>query len=87
MEAGILVLFAVVGSGILALACLAAWVWALVDILKSEFSGLNKLIWLALVIFLPLIGALLPTDISTETVDRLAAMFLDPFEIGDLRSA
>jgi len=66
MEAGILVLFAVVGSGILALACLAAWVWALVDILRSEFSGLNKLIWLALVIFLPLIGVILYYFIGRE---------------------
>lgn len=66
MEAGILVLFAVVGSGILALACLAAWVWALVDILKSEFVGLNKLIWLALVIFLPLIGVILYYFIGRE---------------------
>ncbi len=66
MEAGILVLFAVVGSGILALACLAAWVWALVDILRNEFSGLNKLIWLALVIFLPLIGVILYYFIGRE---------------------
>jgi len=66
MEAGIVVLFAVVGSGILALACLAAWVWALVDILRSEFVGLNKLIWLALVIFLPLIGVILYYFIGRE---------------------
>jgi len=66
MEAGILVLFAVVGSGVLALACLAAWVWALVDILRSEFVGLNKLIWLALVIFLPLIGVILYYFIGRE---------------------
>lgn len=66
MEAGILVMFAVVGSGILALACLAAWVWALVDILKNDFSGLNKLIWLALVIFLPLIGVILYYFIGRE---------------------
>ena len=66
MEAGILVLFAVVGSGILALACLAAWVWALVDILKNDFSGFNKLIWLLLVIFLPLIGVILYYFIGRE---------------------
>jgi len=50
MEAGILVMFAVVGGGILALACLAAWIWALIDILKNEFIGPNKLVWLLLVI-------------------------------------
>ncbi len=32
------------------------WIWALVDILKSEFTGYNKIIWLLLVIFLPLLG-------------------------------
>lgn len=58
MEAGILVMFAVVGGGILSIACLAAWIWALVDILKNEFIGPNKLIWLLLVIFLPLVGVI-----------------------------
>lgn len=66
MEAGILVLFAVVGSGILALVCLAAWIWALVDILKHDFSGLNKLIWLILVLILPLIGVILYYLIGTK---------------------
>ena len=58
MEAGILMMFAVVGGGILAIACLAAWIWALIDILKNEFTGINKLIWLLLVIFLPLVGCI-----------------------------
>ena len=58
MEAGILVMFAVVGGGILAIGCLAAWIWALIDILKNDFSGPNKLIWFLLVIFLPLIGVI-----------------------------
>jgi predicted Na+-dependent transporter len=66
MEAGILVLFAVVGSGILALVCLAAWIWALVDILKHDFSGLNKLIWLILVLTLPLVGVILYYFIGRE---------------------
>ena len=34
-------------------------IWALVDILKSEFSGNNKIIWVLVVIFLPLLGSLL----------------------------
>ena len=58
MEAGILMMFAVVGGGILALGCLAFWIWALIDILKNEFTGMNKLIWLLLVIFLPLLGSI-----------------------------
>lgn len=58
MEAGILMMFAVVGGGILAIGCLAAWIWALIDILKHEFIGINKLIWFLLVIFLPLVGVI-----------------------------
>jgi hypothetical protein len=58
-ETGIVALFAMLGSGVLALACLAAWIWALIDILKNDFSGPNKLIWLVLVIALPLIGVIL----------------------------
>ena len=66
MEAGILVMFAVVGGGILALACLAAWIWALIDILKNEFIGPNKLVWLLLVILLPLIGVICYYFIGTK---------------------
>jgi len=58
MDAGILMMFAVVGGGILAIGCLAAWIWALIDILKNEFTGLNKLIWFLLVVFLPLLGVI-----------------------------
>jgi hypothetical protein len=58
MEAGILAMFAVVGGGILAIGCLVVWIWALIDILKNEFTGLNKIIWLLLVIFLPLVGVI-----------------------------
>ncbi len=32
---------------------------ALIDILKSEFSGNNKLIWVIVSIFIPFIGAIL----------------------------
>ncbi len=34
-------------------------IWALVDILKSEFTGSNKIIWVLVVLFLPLIGSIL----------------------------
>jgi hypothetical protein len=32
---------------------------ALIDILRSEFTGNNKLVWLLVVIFFPLIGSIL----------------------------
>lgn len=31
---------------------------ALLDILRSEFTGYNKLVWLVAVVFFPLIGSL-----------------------------
>ncbi len=42
------------------------WLWALIDILKSEFTGINKLVWLVAVILLPLLGALLYWFIGRE---------------------
>ncbi len=38
---------------------LLPWIIALVDILRSEFTGANKIVWLLVVIFLPVIGFLL----------------------------
>ena len=35
------------------------WIIALVDILRSDFEGNEKLIWVLLVIFLPFLGSLL----------------------------
>lgn len=36
------------------------WLWALIDVLKSEFTNSsNKIIWILLIIFLPLLGAIL----------------------------
>ncbi len=35
------------------------WIWALIDILKSEFTSTNKIIWLLVVFFLSLLGVLL----------------------------
>ncbi len=42
------------------------WLWALVDILRSEFTGSNKIVWLIAVILLPLLGALLYWFIGRE---------------------
>lgn len=38
---------------------LVLWVVALVDIIRSEFSGNNKIIWILVVLLLPLLGAIL----------------------------
>ena len=35
------------------------WIVALVDILRSEFRGNDKLIWILVVIFFPFLGSIL----------------------------
>jgi hypothetical protein len=42
-----------------AMVLLAPWIWALMDILKHEFRGSNKVIWLAVVRLVPVFGFLL----------------------------
>lgn len=54
------------------LAIFAAWIWALVDILRSTFSDIAiKIIWFLLVFFLPLLGFVLYVVIgkSTKVID------------------
>jgi hypothetical protein len=39
---------------------LVLWLWALIDLLRSNFSdSTTKLIWAVVIIFIPLLGALL----------------------------
>lgn len=44
---------------IIGIILLLIWIWAVIDILKRPMNGLMKLIWIALVIFLPFIGVIL----------------------------
>lgn len=44
---------------IIGILLLAIWIWAIVDILKRPMSGLLKVVWIALVIFLPFIGVII----------------------------
>ncbi len=37
---------------------LLLWIFALVDMLKNEFTGSNKIVWLLVVILVPVIGAI-----------------------------
>lgn len=39
---------------------------ALIDVLRNEFTGTNKIIWVLLVILLPFLGALLYALIGTK---------------------
>jgi hypothetical protein len=45
---------------ILSLGMVGFWIWTLIDLLRSDFEDENnKIIWLLLVIFLPVIGVIL----------------------------
>ncbi|MEF3254384.1 MAG: PLD nuclease N-terminal domain-containing protein [Deferribacterales bacterium] len=42
------------------------WGWAIIDILKSDFKGVDKIIWLLVVFFLNILGAILYYFIGTK---------------------
>jgi hypothetical protein len=44
---------------LLFITCFLLWLFALIDVLRHEFTGSNKLIWVLLVCFLPFIGPIL----------------------------
>ncbi|MCU4175069.1 PLD nuclease N-terminal domain-containing protein [Carboxylicivirga sp. N1Y90] len=44
---------------LLALLVLLLPLWALISILKNNFEGSNKIIWVLVVLFLPFLGAIL----------------------------
>ncbi len=64
--AGIMGLSFLLMSSLLMIAAFALWIWALVDILRNEFTGANKLIWLLVVIMIPMIGMILYFFIGRE---------------------
>jgi hypothetical protein len=51
---------------IIIVAAFVFWVWILIDILKNEFTGSNKLIWLLVVITIPFLGMVLYWFIGRE---------------------
>jgi hypothetical protein len=59
-------LFIAVGAGLFVL-----WVWAIIDVIRSEFKDSStKIIWVALLIFLPFLGSIIYFFIgkSTKTI-------------------
>ncbi|MBF0558856.1 MAG: PLDc_N domain-containing protein [Nitrospirae bacterium] len=42
------------------------WIVGLIDILKSSFAGSNKLIWILVVLFLPILGTILYWSIGRK---------------------
>lgn len=45
--------------GAIYIGVLIFWIWTLVDILKNDFEGSGKIVWLLVVFFLSLFGSLL----------------------------
>jgi H+/Cl- antiporter ClcA len=46
-----------IAAGVVGL--MAAWAWSLVDIIRNRFVGHEKIVWLIVVIFVPVLGAVL----------------------------
>ena len=64
--AGIMGLSFLLMTFLVTVAAFAFWIWTLVDILKSEFTGSNKIVWLVAIIMIPLIGMILYWFIGRE---------------------
>ncbi len=56
----------ILGIFLMGLIPVALTVWALIDVLKNEFSGSNKLIWALVVLFLAPLGCVLYYFIGTK---------------------
>ena len=72
--------FGMLGFGMLFMflfwiASIVLWISALIDILKSDFrGGSDKIVWLLVVVFLPLLGAILYFTIGkNQKIDKPAA--------------
>lgn len=63
---GVMALTAVFFFWLVGVAAFIFWLWVLIDILRSEFTGSNKIVWLLAVILLPLLGAVLYWFIGRE---------------------
>ena len=48
-----------VGEILLLIILIILWFIALIDIIKNEFHGDNKIVWTLIVIFIPIIGFIL----------------------------
>ncbi len=51
---------------LLVLAALLLWIFAVINMLRSDFSGNGKLIWFLVVTFVPLIGSIAYFFVGTK---------------------
>ncbi len=50
------------------LAIFALWIWAIIDVIRSDFKdSTTKIIWIALLIFLPFLGAVIYPFVGRST--------------------
>jgi len=60
-------MFGVVGL-LIGIAVFALWVWALVDIIRSDFKDIGiKIVWFLLVFFIPFLGFILYVILGRST--------------------
>jgi len=53
------------------LALFVLWIWAIIDVIKSDFKdSTTKIIWIALLIFLPFLGAVIYPFLGKSTKQR-----------------
>ena len=62
-----IMMFGVVGL-LIGVAVFAVWIWALVDIIRSDFKDIGiKIVWFLLVFFIPFLGFILYVILGTST--------------------
>jgi len=50
------------------LAIFVLWIWSIIDVIKSDFKdSTTKIIWIALLIFLPFLGAVIYPFVGKST--------------------
>lgn len=66
-----------VGSSMLflaaGLALFVLWIWAIIDVIRSDFKdSTTKIIWIALLIFLPFLGAVIYPFVGKSTKKNIS---------------
>jgi Phospholipase_D-nuclease N-terminal len=54
LAGGLGLIFVLIG-----IACFVLWIWALISALSSNMSSTEKLVWVVVIIFLPVLGPIL----------------------------
>jgi len=64
----------------LLLLALVLWIWAVIDILRSDFKDIvQKIIWLLVVIFFPILGSIVYFQLGRKYTSRPPIRFAPKF--------